>query len=75
MANGAKIGGDSTAIGGVVRRQSGAMTAGEVTSMQGTIWLFLIFVAPFLFLAGIVALIIWLVRRNRRPSPAIARAA
>ena len=75
VANGAKIGGDSTAIGGVVRRQSGAMTGGEVTSMQGTIWLFLIFVAPFLFLAGIIALIIWLVRRNRRPSPAIARAA
>jgi cytoskeletal protein CcmA (bactofilin family) len=75
VANGAKIGGDSTAIGGVVRRQPGAMTAGEVTSMQGTIWLFLIFVAPFLFLAGIIALIIWLVRRNRRPSPAIARPA
>jgi hypothetical protein len=75
VANGAKIGGDSTAIGGVVRRQAGAMTGGEVTSMQGTIWLFLIFVAPFMFLAGITAMMIWLVRRNRRPSPAIARAA
>jgi len=75
VANGAKIGGDSTAIGGVVRRQPGAMTGGQVTSMQGTIWLVLIFVAPFLFFAGIIALIIWLVRRNRRPSPAIARAA
>ena len=75
VANGAKIGGDSTAIGGTVRRQAGATMGGEVTSMQGTMWLLLIFVAPFLFLAGIVALIIWLVHRNRRPSPAIARAA
>lgn len=75
VANGAKIGGDSTAIGGVVRRQAGATMGGEVTSMQGTMWLLLIFVAPFFFLAGIVALVIWLVRRNRRPSPAIARAA
>jgi cytoskeletal protein CcmA (bactofilin family) len=75
VANGAKIGGDSTAIGGAVRRQAGAMMGGEVTSMQGTIWLLLIFVAPFMFLAGILALIIWLVRRNRRPTPAIARAA
>jgi type III secretory pathway component EscS len=48
---------------------------GEVTSMQGTMWLLLIFVAPFLVLAGIVALVIWLVRRNRRPTPVIARAA
>lgn len=75
VASGAKIGGDSTAIGGAVRRQAGALMAGEVTSLQGTAWLFLIFVAPFLFFAGIIALIIWLVRRNRRPSPAIARAA
>jgi cytoskeletal protein CcmA (bactofilin family) len=75
VASGARIGGSSTAIGGVVRRQPGAMIGGEVTSMQGTAWLFLIFVAPFLFLASIIALIIWLVRRNRRPSPAIARAA
>jgi hypothetical protein len=75
VANGAKVGGDSTAIGGIVRRQAGSMMGGQVTSMQGTIWLFLIFVAPFLFLAGIVALIIWLVRRNRRPSPAMVRAA
>ena len=75
IASGAKIGGDSTSIGGIVRRQPGAMTGGEVTSMQGTSWLFLIFAAPFFFLAAIVALIIWLVRRNRRPSPAVARAA
>ena len=75
VANGAKIGGDSTAIGGTVRRQAGATMGGEVTSMQGSMWLLLIFVVPFLFLAGIVALVIWLVRRNRRPSPVIARAA
>lgn len=76
VANGAKIGGDSTAIGGAVRRQAGATIGGEVTSMQSSAWLLLIFVVPFVVLAGLVALVIWLVRRNRRPSsPAIARAA
>jgi hypothetical protein len=29
----------------------------------------LIFVLPFVFLGGIVALIIWLIQRSRRPTP------
>jgi hypothetical protein len=43
--------------------------------MDGTFWFFLIFIVPILFLIGIVALIVWLVQRNRRPAHALPRAA
>ena len=42
--------------------------------MQGTAWVYLILLSPFLILAGIIAPVIWLVRR-RRPAPTYARAA
>jgi hypothetical protein len=71
---GTKIEGDVTAVGGAVHRHPEATIAGDVTALQGSIWFFLIFVSPILVLAGIVALIVWLVQR-RRPSPALARAA
>jgi hypothetical protein len=32
-------------------------------------WIFLIFLTPFLFLGGIIALIIWMVQRSRHPAP------
>ena len=70
-----KIAGDVTVMGGRLRRQPSAMVAGEVTVFQsrGLIWLMIL--SPFLVLAGIIALIIWLVRRNRRTTPVMARAA
>ncbi len=43
--------------------------AGDVTSMGGGGWVFLIFLLPFAFLGGIIALIIWLIQRSRRPAP------
>jgi hypothetical protein len=43
--------------------------AGDVTSMGGGGWVFLIFLLPFAFLGGIIALIIWLIQRSRRPVP------
>ena len=36
--------------------------------MGGGGWVFLIFLLPFAFLGGIIALIIWLIQRSRRPS-------
>ena len=67
--NGTQIAGDLTAIGGNVRRAPQATVAGDVTSMGGGGWVFLIFLLPFAFLGGIIALIIWLIQRSRRPVP------
>jgi hypothetical protein len=73
--NEAKIAGDVTVMGGRLRRQPSAMVAGEVTVFQsrGLVWLMVL--SPFLVFAGIIALITWLVRRNRQPPPVMARAA
>ncbi len=70
VESGAQVAGDLTAIGGSVRRDPQASVAGDVTTIGGGgAWIFLIFLLPFLFLGGIVALIIWLVQRGRRPAP------
>ena len=62
--------GDLTTIGGTLRRDPQASVAGDVTTVGGGGgWIFLIFLLPFLFLGGIIALIIWLIQRSRRPAP------
>ena len=70
-----KIGGDVTALGGKVHRQDGAQIGGEVTSMDSAGWFVALVVLPIFFLIGIVALIVWLVGRSRRPAHALPRAA
>jgi len=70
-----KIAGDVTVMGGRLRRQPSTMISGEVTTFQSGALVWLMVLSPFVFLAGIIALVIWLVRRNRRPSPVMARAA
>jgi hypothetical protein len=66
---GAQVAGDLTAIGGTVRRAPQATVAGEVTSTGGGGWIFLIFLLPLVFVGGIIALIVWLIQRGRRPTP------
>ena len=69
IENGTQVGGDLTAIAGMVRRDPQATIGGDVTSMGGGGWVFLVFLLPFAFLGGIIALIIWLIQRSRRPAP------
>jgi hypothetical protein len=69
MENGTQVGGDLTTIGGSVRRDPQANVAGDVTAMGGGGWVFLIFLLPFLFVGGIIALIIWMIQRSRHPAP------
>lgn len=60
-------------FGGHLRQDPDASVHGDVTTFSGSFWLVLIFVAPILFLAGIVILIVWLIRvltRPRAPAPA-----
>lgn len=70
-----KIAGDVSIFGGRLRRQPSTMVAGEVTVFQSRGLMYLMILSPFLVLAGIIALIIWLIRRNRRPATVMARAA
>jgi cytoskeletal protein CcmA (bactofilin family) len=67
LESGARIGGDVTTVGGRLYRAPEALIGGDVTTMSGAGWSLLIFVVPLLILGGIVALIIWLIQRNRRP--------
>lgn len=75
LDKGAKVGGDVSAIGGKVMRQPEAIVGGDVTSLEGTTWIWLIVGFPILLFAGIIALIVWLVQRNRTPAPSMARVA
>jgi hypothetical protein len=68
MQPGAQIAGDVTAVGGGVRRDTGSSIAGDVTSLEGTKWVLAIVVPPLFIIGLIVALIIWLIQRNRRPA-------
>jgi hypothetical protein len=69
LDTGAHIGGDIVAVVGRLRRDPGATVGGDATAMDGAGWVVLIFIVPLLILGGIVALIIWLIQRSRRPSP------
>jgi hypothetical protein len=73
LENQVKVAGDTIVVGGEVHRASGAQIGGDVTNVGGTFLAIFILVSPVLFLGLIVALIIWLVQRSRRPvAPAAA---
>ena len=67
MQPGTQIAGEVTALAGAVRRSPQSSIAGDVTSFEGTKWVLAIVVPPLLVLGLIVALIVWLVQRSRRP--------
>src|SRR5215467_11880649 len=77
---------DRTQFGSDIHVQAGEKTAdvtcincsvyvrgqvsGDVTALEGTKWLLAIIVPPIIFVGGVIALIIWLVQRNRTGAPA-----
>ena len=65
---------DVSVFGGRVRRDPEAKVEGDVTNFAGgaALWLFVVFGLPFVLLGGLVALIIWLVRKYSRPSVPVA---
>jgi hypothetical protein len=63
-----KVAGDATVFGGEIRRDPRATISGDVTTMGGRAWIVPIFLAPFLFLGLLIALVIWIIHRVRRPS-------
>ena len=63
-----------TIFGGRLHRDPQASVGGDVTMFAGggAFWLFLIFGLPFVVLGAIIALIVWLVRRSKRPALPVA---
>jgi hypothetical protein len=68
VADGAQVAGDVVSMGGTVRKQPLGAIAGDVSSMSGGGWVFLIFLVPLIIIGAIIALIVWLVQRNRQPA-------
>jgi hypothetical protein len=66
-----KVSGDVTVVGGEIRRAPEAQIAGDVTSVGGRAWIPLILIVPFLFLGLLIALVVWVIRRFRRPAAAV----
>lgn len=68
LDQGVKVAGDVTVFGGELRRNSEVMVQGDVTNMGGRGWAVPILLAPFVILGLVVAFIVWLIQRSRRPS-------
>ena len=68
LDKGVKVAGDVTVFGGEIHRDPQANIAGDVTSMGGRGWLVVIFLTPIVVLGLLVAFVVWLVQRLRRPS-------
>lgn len=69
---GTQIAGDVSTVAGIIRRDPQSAIGGDVSSLGGKGWMLLVFLVPLLFLGGLVALLVWLVQRSRRPVPAAA---
>jgi cytoskeletal protein CcmA (bactofilin family) len=68
-----KVSGDVTVFGGQIHRDPTSTIGGDVTNFGGPGWIVLILGVPLILFGGLVALIVWLVRRLLRPSvPATA---
>jgi hypothetical protein len=63
----AKVSGDVTVVGGTLHRGPEARIGGEVTNVGGQGWMIPILLFPFLLIGALVAFVVWLVQRLRRP--------
>lgn len=75
LGENASIAGDVVTVGGRLWRHPNAVIKGGVSSHSGALVLVGIFLVPLIPVILIVALIVWLVSRNRRTVPAPVRPA
>jgi hypothetical protein len=68
----AQVAGDLTSFGGQVQKAEGAKVAGGTTRIPAGLFV-LFLILPFFVLGALIALIVWLVQRNRRPASLPAR--
>lgn len=67
-----KVNGDLTVFGGRIQRDPASQVGGDVTNFGGRFWLPLFLGLPFMMLGGLIALIVFVVRRLTRPSVPVA---
>jgi hypothetical protein len=72
MGQDASVGGDVAIAAGDLKLGNGAAIHGQQTILPGRVWL-LLPLAPFLILAGLIWLIVYIVRRNRYQFPVYPR--
>ena len=73
LDRGGRVAGDVSVFGGQIHRHPQAAVAGDVASFGGHGWLLPILLTPIVLLGLLVALIVWIIQRARRPSlPAAA---
>jgi len=72
LGDNAAVSEDVVTVGGRLSRHPNAVVQGDVSVQSGAFILLGIFLVPMLPLILIVALIVWLVRSNRRPLPSPA---
>ncbi len=72
LGENASVSEDVVTLGGRLSRHAGAVVKGDISEQSGAFILVAIFLVPLLPLVVIIALVVWLVRRNHRPMPAPA---
>jgi hypothetical protein len=70
LGDNASVSGDVVTIGGHLLRHPNAVVKGDVTEQSGTLLVVGLFLVPLVPVILIIALVVWLVSRNRRPMPA-----
>ena len=75
LGENASVSGDVVSIGGRLSRHPNAVVKGDVVEQSGAVILVGVFLVPLLPVILIIALIVWLVKRRGRPTPAQARQA
>ena len=65
---GVGVAGEVSVFGGHIHRDPQAAIAGDVTSFGGHGWLLPILLTPIVLMGLLVALIVWIIQRIRRPS-------
>ena len=68
LESGVKVAGGATVFAGGIQRDPQATVSGDVTTMGGRGWLLPMVLAPFVVLGLLIALVVWIVQRARRPS-------
>jgi len=71
VENDGRISGDVAAFGGRIRRDAKGLIGGDQASFA-VFWVLLMALVPLAILGLIIALIVWLVQRNRQPIPRAA---
>jgi hypothetical protein len=59
--------GDVTVVGGGLRYDPHASISGDITNVGGRGWIIPILLLPFVIVGLLIALVIWLIQRSRRP--------